>query len=108
MTVNELLEGLNSTGIRFAHFAWSHSPDENTYGVFSETDYSAQWSNNHKGEEKITGEIDLFTRDDTDAKKMLVENVLDSLGCGYKLSNIDYEDDTGFIHYTWDVDAHYG
>lgn len=103
MTVQELKTELElKTSYRWAHFAWSHAPEE-SYGVISEDLAVARWSDNHKQVERLQLTVDLFVLDDTGAGKAAVEAVFDSMGIGYSLDDIMYEDETGYLHYIWEV-----
>lgn len=60
-------------------------------------------SDNHKEEQVITGTIDYFTREEYDKNVESIQNALNDLeNCGWNLSNVDYEDETNLIHFTWD------
>lgn len=102
MTADELGTALDATGYRFAHFAWSHAP-AGDYGVYSEDEADDFISDGHHAETALQCAVDYFTRDDSGAPKETVEAVLERLNLPWYLNTIQYEDDTGYIHYEWIV-----
>lgn len=102
MTISELATALVGTGYRFAHYAWSHAPagDYGTYAEESGEDFEADGVHAEKALEVA---VDYFTRDDTGTPQTTIEAVLDGLNVPWYLDTIQYEDTTGYIHYTWIV-----
>ena len=49
----------------------------------------------------MTGTVDYVTRDDSGACKEIIEAALEAAGCAWALESIQYEDDTGLIHWEW-------
>lgn len=96
-----LLALLNeNTSYSFAQYGWSRAP-EGDYGVVSE-DFGEDFIANDVHLERGTaGTVDLFTRDATSAPRDAVEAVLNSAGVCWQLNSVQFEDDTGFIHYEW-------
>lgn len=94
--MQELLE---ATGYLFAHFGWSHAPTGD-YGVWAEDSANDLYADDIHGEHAIEGTIDYFTRDDSDTPKKTIEAVLNGK-VAYYLNSIQFEDDTGYIHYEW-------
>lgn len=97
MTVQEIL---NETGYKFAHYGWSIAP-EGDYGVWAEDGANDLEADNVHAEKSTEGTIDYFTRDDSGTPQRNIEAALD---CGYiawYLNSIQFENDTGFIHYEW-------
>lgn len=48
------------------------------------------------------GTIDLYTRDEYDPLSESIPAALDALpGCAWFLSSVQYEEDTGIIHWEW-------
>lgn len=90
---------LESTGLPFAHYAWSQKPPE--YGVYAEDGGDDFLADGEHAERGTTGTIDYFTRDDSGSIRDTIETALKGV-CAYRLNSIQYEDDTGFIHYEWE------
>lgn len=95
-----LLTALTATGMRFAHYAWSHAPDGD-YGVYSEEGASQLRANNQTVNQSLRGTVDYFTRDDSGMPRSIIENALNGLQMAWYLNSIQYEEDTGYIHYEW-------
>lgn len=54
-------------------------------------------------EKAVTGSTDLFTRQEFDPWRSAMEAAFDASGfIVWYLSNVQYEEDTGFWHYEWD------
>lgn len=71
------------------------------YFVWQEDGKSDLESDNKHTEEAVTGTTDLFTKQEFDPWKDEFEASLDSYGIAWYLNSVQYEEDTGFIHYEW-------
>lgn len=103
MTIQDLGNALNAnqSGYVFKHFGWSKNPDGD-YGVYAEDSASELNADGISGvEERIEGTIDYFTRDDTGTPKSVIQGILKNLKIWWTLNDVQYEDDTGYIHYEW-------
>lgn len=100
---DDLIAALTYTGFPFAHYAWSENAAErqHDHGVYAEDNEKALCANNSHAERVLQGTIDLFTRDDSGAPKRNVEAALDRYNIMYRFELVQYERDTGFIHYEW-------
>lgn len=89
-------------GLRVYHY-W-RTKLEAPYCVWQEDgEGSSLWGSNHQQEQVITGTIDYFTKVEFDENVELIQEALNDLeNCGWNLNNVDYEDETNLIHYTWD------
>lgn len=98
--LEELINALNATGYQFAHHAWSKAPngDYGTYSESSGNDFTADQKHVERGTE---GYISYFTRDDSGTPRSTIEAVLNELNIPWYLNTIQYENDTGYIHYEW-------
>ena len=47
--------------------------------------------------------VNYFTRDDTGAPRTTIETALNGLQVPWYLNSVQYENDTGYIHYEWSV-----
>ena len=90
---------LKPTGFSFAQYGWSKAPDGD-YGIWGDDGANDLESDNMHGEKVISGTIDYFTRDSSSTPKNTIESALDGKVAWY-LSAIDFESDTGYIHYIW-------
>lgn len=100
MTLDTLKNALNGTGYPFRHYGWSSPPADN-YGVYAEDSGADLTGNNQHIESGTQGTIDFYTRDDTTAPREAIEAALNGLKISWRLNSIQYETDTGFIHYEW-------
>ena len=103
MSLATLKAALESTGLPFAHFAWAKDARERQrdHGTWAEDDELALRANNRPVERVWQGMIHWFTRLDTGAGKKAIEAALDAASIPYRFDGVDYEEDTGFLHYVW-------
>lgn len=92
-------EILSATGFSFAHFGWSHAP-KGDYGVWAEDGANDLEGNNLHIEKCSEGTIDYFTRDASGTPQTTIESAIDGK-CAWYLNSVQYESDTGYIHYEW-------
>ena len=98
--LDDLINALAATGYQFAHYGWSKAP-EGDYGEFAEehgVDLEADGVHVEKG---TAGYINFFTRDDSGEPRQKIEAALNSLNIPWYLNTVQYENDTGYIHYEW-------
>ena len=58
---------------------------------------------NRKEELRLHGTIDLFTQTEFDAMADWIQDALNGIeNCGWTLQAVQYEDETGLIHYTYE------
>lgn len=98
--MDELKAALDNTGLAFAHFGWSKAP-AGDYGVYAEDGANDLEANNIHAERAVQGTVDYFTRDDSGAPQAAVEAALESVPCAWYLNSIQFEEETGYIHYEW-------
>ena len=94
-------DALATTKLDFAHFAWSHAP-AGDYGTWGEDHGNEFVAGNGVCEQVMSGYVDYFTRDDSGAPKAAIEQAMTDAGIVWHLDAIQYENDTGYIHYTWE------
>ena len=99
--LTNLKNALDSTGYKFAHFGWTSEGISNDHGVYAEDSEISLFAGNKHAETAIQGTVDYFTRDDSGTPKTKIETALDSINIAWYLNSIQYEEDTGFIHYEW-------
>lgn len=98
--MDELINALTATGYQFAHFGWSKAPTGD-YGVYAEDGANDLIAGNKHVEKVLQGTVDYFTRDDSGYPKIVIELALDSVPVAWYLNSIQFEEDTGYIHYEW-------
>lgn len=97
--MNEILTELQKLG-SFEAYAWSHSPADN-YGVIAVDGQNALRAGDKLAEKVPEGTIDWFTRSPASTMPGQVESLLDRLGASWYLNSVQYEDDTGLLHWEW-------
>ena len=95
-----LIDALNATGYAFVHFGWSKAPDAE-YGVYAEERGADFEADGRHAEKATTGTIDYFTRDDSATPRTTIESAINGVCAAWYLNSIQYENDTGLIHYEW-------
>jgi hypothetical protein len=98
--MDELALALTNTGLKFAHFGWSKAP-AGDYGVYAEDGANDLVAGNVHVEKVLQGTVDYFTRDATGAAKATIEAALESVPVAYYLGSVQFESDSGYIHYEW-------
>ena len=98
----KLETALRATGFAFAHFAWSHAPDGD-FGVWREERGNDLLANDRHVERGTVYSVDLFTRDDSPRPRRAIEAALNGLRCAWRLNSVQYENDTGYVHFEWYV-----
>lgn len=93
-----LKAALDTTGENFANVAWSKAPagDYGTY--YADGQEALKTDEDSATETMLRGYVDFFCRSD---KKAVIETALRSLGIWWELESIQFEPDTGYLHYEW-------
>ena len=100
--MDRITTALSATGYKYAHFAWNHAPNS-TYLVYAEDEAIPLRADEHQAERIMHGTIDCFTRDDSGAPLTTVESQLNTIdNFSFKLNSIQFEEETGLIHYEWE------
>lgn len=97
--MDEILTELKKLG-NFAAWGWSHAP-LGEYGVVSVDGQNALRAGDRLAEKVPEGTVDLFTRKPVSALPGGIEAALDGLGASWYLNSVQYEQDTGLLHYEW-------
>ena len=101
--LDALLNVLNGcTDIPFVELAWSHAPDDK-YGVINlDNQIALDADADPVSEKMLTGFVDVFVRKPKNLSTVkIVENAMKALGIWFKLNSVQFEDDTGYLHYEW-------
>lgn len=90
---------LTVTDAVFHYFA-ADKPDR--YIVWAESgEVGSLEADNRKQEQTIGGTIDYFTKTDFDPNIDGIQNALKSAEIAFLLESVQYEEETGYIHYEW-------
>lgn len=100
--LEQLKQALEATGFPFAHFGWSKAP-AGDYGVYAEDSGNDFLADDDHAEKGTLCYVHLFTRDDSGVPQKAVETALRGLRMPWDLNTVQYENDTGYIHYEWEV-----
>ena len=71
------------------------------YIVWMEDGANDLTADNVHAERCYEGTIDLFTKTEGDDLIQAVPSALEGIGAAYYLNSVQYEEDTGLIHYEW-------
>ena len=97
--MQRLKAALDQTQLTFKHYAWAPAPPSE-YGTYQEDGADDFLANGNHAEKGITGTIDYFTRNDDGSVQQTIEDALEGV-CAWRLNSIQYENETGLIHYEW-------
>lgn len=78
------------------------------YIIWSEDGSNDLKAGNVHAERAWTGVIDLYANDEDNPLVRGISEVLEEIGAAYNLVSVDYEEETGLIHYSWDWELPYG
>ena len=102
--MGDLIEALEATGLPFAAYGWIRTAPElsRDHGVYALDDDVTLRADGEHAERAYTGTVDYFTRDPSGAPQQAVEAALEAGAFTWELNSVQYEQDTGFIHYEWE------
>lgn len=99
VTMQDLKQALDATGLPFAHFAWARAP-AGDHGVYAEDGAADFIADGLHAERATTGTVDWFTRDPAGPARAAIEEALERVAV-WSLESIQYEDETRYTHYEW-------
>lgn len=69
----------------------------------AEESYESLHTDNHKTRQVIAGVVDYYTRTEFDKTVDEIQEILDNAEeVAWELEAVQYEDETGLMHYTWE------
>lgn len=81
------------------------------YEAFKKNDAYIVWAedmegsrvsgNNYKIEQSIQGTVDYYTKTESDTAVDNIQSALTDARIAFYLKSVQYEDETGYIHYEW-------
>lgn len=100
VSLNDLKEALVALTDKVYHYT---APSNQTvpYIVWAEDYRTDLLADNKHVEAGIEGTIDLFTPDEDDPLMTAIPHALNELPMAWNLNSVQYEEDTGLIHYEW-------
>lgn len=100
MNLAEIKTALSTVGVPVNRYHAIKKPDK--YIVWAEDGQSGGlYSDNRMSEQVIQGTIDYFTKTEDDPNIDKIQDALNSAEIPFRLNSVQYEEDTGFIHYEW-------
>lgn len=78
------------------------------YFVWTEDGANDLSANGCHAERVMTGRSDLYTKTELDAWADELGESFSGYGIAWSLVSVDFEEDTGFWHWSWDWEAAYG
>lgn len=106
MGLQRVKAALLTVGLPVSHFKAHRQADR--YLVWAEEGAArALWCDGRLTEQAIQGTVDYFTRTEYDPYVEKIQRALGDAGIAFRLSSIQYEQDTKYTHYEWiwEVDA---
>lgn len=99
-TLERIKNVLLSVSDNVFHYTAVEKP--NQYIVWAEEfEADALNGDNQKLEQTISGSIDYFTKVDMDPMVDKLQNALNKAQISFRLNSVQYEEETGYIHYEW-------
>lgn len=82
----------------------------NRYVVWQENGGNNSFhADNSQEEHTVAGTLDYFTKVEFDsAVDDIQQTLIAAAGCSWELTNVQFEEETGLIHYTWEWEIGYG
>ena len=98
--LNKVKDALLTVSDNVYHYTAHNQTDK--YIVWAEDNESrCVQSDNRKIQQGIEGTIDYFTKSENDGTVDDIQTALNTAEIPYRLNSIQYEDETGYIHYEW-------
>lgn len=99
MDFNPIKNALLTVTTNVGHYEALKKTDR--YIVWAEDgQFDALWSDDRMGVQIVEGTVDYFTRMEDDPNVDDIQAAL-NLVCMWRLSSVQYEDDTRYIHWEW-------
>ena len=93
-------EALLQVDVEVFHYYALHPSDR--YVVWAEDGEGTELAaDNRKIGQVLTGTIDFFTKTEQDPAREEIQRVLGDAEISYSLNSVQYEEETGYIHYEW-------
>lgn len=99
--MEKLRKALSAVAENCYHF-YPSSLTKNPYVIWKEDGRNDLEAGNVHAEKAWTGVVDLYTETENDPLVSDIEGAFESIGCAYNLVTVDYEEESGKIHYSWD------
>ena len=102
MKLSDLKDLLLTIGVDVFHYYATQPQQSDKYIVWAEDGEADSTSgDNKKIDQVLQGTIDYFTKTEFDPNVEVIQEKLNSAEISWRLNSIQYEEDTGYIHYEW-------
>lgn len=99
-SINIIRDAMLTVTDKVYHY-FAHS-EKGNYIVWAEEGQSGSvWADDHCDQLIVTGTVDYFTRKNKDAVVEEIQQALNNCGAVWRFNSVQYEKDTGYIHYEW-------
>ena len=99
LTLQKLKEALSALGNAYRYVAAPNAKPP--YMIWAEDGANDFEADNIRTEKMHQGTVDLYTKTEDDPLMERIPQALERIGAAYYLNSIQYEEDTGLIHYEW-------
>ncbi len=82
-------------------YHYFHTSKQTPYMIWQEDGGTNLWADNRPVAQMVSGTTDLFTKTEYDPLTEDIQKMLTGLGASWVLNSVQYEEDTGLIHYEW-------
>ena len=107
MTLQAKLKLIRDTlvGLNLNVYHYYNAKPKLPYVVWAEdSEADSFYAGNHKAEQVIHGTIDYYTKTEFDSNADTIQGALNALPIGWRLSSVQYEEETNLIHYEWEFE----
>ena len=103
--MDRLKDALNEAGFPFVLYAWDteNRTPKKDHGVISLDEGADLDADDTHAERGTLGFCDYFTKSTSKNIRNGIEDVLNAECDAWSLSSVQFENDTGFIHYEWRI-----
>lgn len=98
------LEAIKNALLSVSQKVYRYTAPPNTqppYIVWAEDGANDLFAGNRHAEQAFTGTIDLYTIEEDDPLMQAIPQTLNETGDAWFLNSVQFEEDTGTIHYEW-------
>ena len=98
-SLDNLKSALLSVTDNVGHYKAHKKTDK--YIVWAEDSGYGGYGDNQHTTRTLSGTVDYFTKTENDPNVETIEAALDNAKIAHRLNSVQYEDDTGFVHFEW-------
>lgn len=108
-TLKEFGKTLATVSVSVFHYKRPKSVTDR-YAVWQEEgEGESFYANNGRAETRIAGTLDYFTQTEFDSAVDEIQQKLQGAeGCSWRMESVQFEEETGLIHYEWAWEIGYG